>query len=62
MMITTSGSGGRTKRPPLTAADLWFVYAQNAQFSPFFRLLRSLLILSLILIEIVPKHAKNDIL
>jgi len=34
----TSGSrgGGRTRRaPPLTAADLWFFYAQNANFLIF---------------------------
>ena len=47
-------------RPPLTAADLWFFYAQNANFSQFFRRsLPSRLIFSLILIEIWPKHAKK---
>ena len=39
---STSGSrGGRTRRaPPLTAADLWFFYAQTLNFLLFF--LRSL--------------------
>ena len=39
-------------------ADPWFFYAQNANFSQFF--FRSRLILSIILIEIWPKHAKKD--
>ena len=42
--------------PPITAADLRFVYAQNANFSQFF--LCSRLILSIILIEIWPNHTK----
>ena len=41
-----------------TAADLWFLYAQNGNISPIF--LRSRLILSLILIEIRLKPAKKD--
>jgi len=49
--------GGTSLADP--AADLRFFYAQNANFSQFFlRLLRSRLILSIILIEIWPKHAK----
>jgi len=32
----TSGSRGRTRRPPLTAADLWFLYAQNTILFIFF--------------------------
>jgi len=58
-----AGPGGRTRRdpPPLTAADLWFFKAQNANFSQFFlRLLCSWLILSIILIEILPNPAKKD--
>ena len=44
---------------PLTAADLWFFYAQNAISSHLFlRSIRSWLILSIILIETWPKHAK----
>jgi len=38
-IVITSGSrgGGRTRRaPPLTAADLWFLYAQNASFLKIF--------------------------
>ena len=59
---TTSGSrgGAHPARAPLTAADLWFFYAQNAKFSQFF--LRSRLILGLILLEIWQKNAKNDFL
>ena len=34
--ITSGSRGGRTRRaPPLTAADLWFFYAQNAIFLKF---------------------------
>jgi len=58
LMVTTSGSrGGRTRRaPPLTAADLWFFYAQNAIFSQFFlRSLPSRLILSISTMKIWPK-------
>jgi len=54
----TSGSRGAH---PLTAADLWFLYAQNGNFSQvFLRLLRSRLIVSIILIEIRLKHPKKD--
>jgi len=66
--FSTSGSegGGRTRRacpPPLTAADLWFFLCPKRQFFLFFpRLLRSRFILSLILIDIWPKHAKNWLL
>ena len=59
--LADPGGGAHPSRPPLTAADLWFFYAQNAIFSHFFlRSLCSQLILSLILIEIWPQHAKND--
>ena len=44
------------RAPPLTAADLWFFYAANAIFSQF----SLATILSIILIEIWPKHAKNE--
>jgi len=54
---TLADPGGRT---PLTAADLWFVYAQNANFSyVFLRSLRSRFILSIIIIDVWSKHTKK---
>ena len=51
--LADPGGGAHPAPPPLTAADLWFFYAQNANFSHFFRRsLRSRLLLSTILIEI----------
>jgi len=41
--ITLADPGGGTRRtPPLTAAELWYFYAQNATFSQFFSSLASL--------------------
>ena len=55
------GAGCAHPAPP-TAADLWFFYAQNAKIYHFFLCsLSSRFILSLILIEIWQKHAKNDV-
>ena len=57
----TSGSrGGAHPAPPPNVRGPMFFYSQNANFSQYF--LRSLLILSIILIEIWPKKKpdKND--
>jgi len=37
-MVALADPGGvhPARAPPLTAADLWFFYAQNAKFSQFF--------------------------
>ena len=57
MALADPGGAHPARAPPhLTAADLWFFYAQNAKISQFFlRSLRSRVILELILLEIWQK-------
>ena len=61
----TSGSrgGAHPARAPTNGRGPMIFYAQNANFSHFFPCsLRSRFILSLVLIDIWPKHAKNWLL
>ena len=61
LTLADPGGGAPGARPPPNGRGPMIFYAQNAIFSQFFRRsLRSRFFLSLILIEIWPKHAEID--